>query len=146
MKFADLLDDEPVRFDPPKVIKEEPIIQQTPVKTVTPKIDLDRPIYVDFNNHMLAILKDVDTIMLLASKRKIGINLIKALFNLSVHVLEYRKLLSNKSSLVSGGTAQRMYRNRQKFSQIISGQFIPFLGGNDKSLTVEFLNEWNKKA
>lgn len=149
MKFSDLL--EPVEpklkipVEKKEVVKEAEIV---PVekKVKEEKVDLDRAIYVEFHNKILEILKAVDKIIFLASKRKIGMNLLKALMDLSVAVIAYRKYLSNRNFLTSGGTAQRILRNERKFNQLIVSQFIPFLGGNDRTLTAEFLNKWNEKT
>jgi len=150
MKFSDLLEPEELREAEPEIKKEGvPTNVNDVVKkkeNVKEPIDVDREVYLEFNKRILRILKDVDKIMFLASKRRIGVNLLKALFDLSADVLEYRKFLSNKNQLVNGGTASRMFRNERKFSQLILSQFIPFLSGNDKTLKAELLNEWNKKA
>lgn len=150
MKFSDLLDPVETKLEIPiekkKEIKEEDITQPIIKKEKEVKEDADRVVYVEFHNKVLEILKHVDKIIFLASKRKIGMNLLKALLDLSVAVVAYRKYLSNKNFLTTGGTAQRILKNQRKFKQLIVSQFIPFLGGSDRTLTAEFLNSWNKKA
>lgn len=149
MKFADLLEQEPsfnveklepIKPEPPKE-EVQPIIKKEKVEPV----DVDREVYLEFNKQMLGILADVNKIMLLASKRKIGVNLVKALWDLSVKVLAYRKFLSNKNIVTQGGTAQRIMRNQRKFQQLVVSQFIPFIS-IDKLMNAEFVNQFNKKA
>lgn len=149
MKFADLLEQEP-SFN---VEKLEPIKPEPPKEEVVPvvkkekvePIDVDREVYLEFNKQMIGIMADINKIMLLASKRKIGTNLVKALWDLSVKVLAYRKFLSNKNIITQGGTAQRIMRNQRKFQQLIISQYVPFIS-IDKTMNSEFLNEFNKKA
>lgn len=148
MKFADLLEQEPsfnveklepIKPEPPKE-EVQPIIKKEKVEPV----DVDREVYLEFNKQMLGILADVNKIMLLASKRKIGVNLVKALWDLSGKVLAYRKFLSNKNIVTQGGTAQRIMRNQRKFQQLVVSQFIPFIS-IDKLMNAEFVNQFNKK-
>jgi len=149
MKFADLLEQEPSfdveKLDVVKKIEPEKVEQPIVKKEKVEPVDADREVYLEFNKRMLGIMADVNKIMLLASKRKIGTNLVKALWDLSVKVLAYRKFLSNKNIITQGGTAQRIMRNQRKFQQLIISQFIPFISV-DKLMNSEFVNEFNKKA
>ena len=149
MKFADLLEQEPSfdveKLDVVKKIEPEKVEQPIVKKEKVEPVDADREVYLEFNKRMLGIMADVNKIMLLASKRKIGTNLVKALWDLSVKVLAYRKFLSNKNIVTQGGTAQRIIRNQRKFQQLIISQFIPFISV-DKLMNSEFVNEFNKKA
>jgi len=90
MKFADLLEQEPsfnveklepIKPEPPKE-EVQPIIKKEKVEPV----DVDREVYLEFNKQMLGILADINKIMLLASKRKIGVNLVKSLWDLSAKI------------------------------------------------------------
>lgn len=149
MKFADLLEPTPsFNVEKLEVIKEaEPEVVEQPIvrKEKVEAVDVDREVYLEFNKRMIAIMADVNKIMMLASKRKIGTNLVKALWDLSVKVLAYRKFLSNKNIVTQGGTAQRIMRNQRKFQQLIISQFIPFIS-IDRTMSAEFINEFNKKA
>lgn len=94
---------------------------------------------------LVDIFKDVEELLFLFSKGKIGINLMKKLYDISKRFLEYRASVSRMNQNLSPLERLNFTNFYKRFSTLLRAYIIPALAGADQKLKNTLLNHLKHK-
>lgn len=94
---------------------------------------------------LVDVFKDVEELLFLFSKGKIGLNLMKKLFDISKRLLEYRTSVSRINQNLSPLERLNFTNFYKRFSTLLRAYIIPALAGNDQKLKTTLLNHLKHK-